>query len=118
MDTDESIETDRMEAVEAVEAAGADRREEVEAAEAVETDRREEVEATATGAIDETVECDSCYAEAPVRQMTVTRGSLVCASCVTARAAYVLSCFHLRSPTTTKTTKTTKMKKKKSATRR
>ncbi len=72
------------------------------------------------------IECDSCYCEAPVRQMSVTRGSLVCASCVTARAAYVLSCFHIRSPKatkTTKTTKTTKMKKtnakkKKSATRR
>ncbi len=69
------------------------------------------------------IECDSCYCEAPVRAMTVTRGSLVCASCVTARAAYVLSCFHIRSPKATKTTKmkkttkTTKMKKK-SATRR
>ncbi len=132
MDTDEAIETDRMEAdlreeVEAagadrreeVEAAGADRREEVEAGEAVETDLREEVEATATGAELHTIECDSCFLDAPVKQMSVTRGSLVCASCMTARAARVLSCFHILGPkTTTKTTKTTKMKKKKSATRR
>ena len=64
---------------------------------------------------EETIECDECYAEAPVRQMTVSRGSLVCASCVTSRAAYVLSTFHIRDPKKTTTDgpkKTTETKKK------
>ena len=64
---------------------------------------------------EETIECDECYVDAPVRQMTVSRGSLVCASCVTSRAAYVLSTFHIRDPKKTTTDgpkKTTETKKK------
>ena len=83
-----------------------------------EADRREAVDeavdATATGAEEETNECDECYAEAPVRQMSLSRGSLVCASCVTSRAARVLSTFHIRDPPkkTTDTKNKNKTKKK------
>ena len=44
----------------------------------------------------ETQECDDCgYSEVPVRQMTVTRGMLVCSTCAMARASRVLSSFRL-----------------------
>ena len=45
---------------------------------------------------EETQECDDCgYSEVPVRQMTVTRGMLVCSTCAMARASRVLSSFRL-----------------------
>ena len=88
-----------------------------------ETDRREAadeateaVDATETGAEEDLcIECDECYVDAPVRQMSLSRGSLVCASCVTSRAARVLSTFHIRDPKKTTTDgpkKTTETKKK------
>ena len=63
---------------------------------------------------EETNDCDECYMEAPVRQMSLSRGSLVCASCVTSRAARVLSTFHIRDPPkkTTETKKKNKENKK------
>jgi hypothetical protein len=65
---------------------------------------------------EESIECDECYVDAPVRQMSLSRGSLVCASCVTSRAARVLSTFHIRDPPKKATTdgpkKTTETKKK------